>query len=282
VNTAMGINPYYQDAYVTIYHGDCRDILPQLEPVDLVLTDPPYGIKIDSWDSPIELKTVNLIIRDHTKSFLAFFGQMPSIGNWHNSMMDVGFKFLEHIIWVKRSIIPNKRLSRSHESIYIYSLGKSDFNITKGRFEDVKLPGVLVDTNTLEGIDRYIKDLLSKLSGKSGKIKRGKKGQKAYKRFENYETDRSPEFVNLTNVWSFLSPNLSKRDGIYLHPTEKPIEIMKRLIEMLSQRSDIVLDPFMGSGTTLRAAKDLGRRAIGIEIEEKYCEIAAKRMAKGE
>ena len=61
------------------------------------------------------------------------------------------------------------------------------------------------------------------------------------------------------------------------HPTEKPIKLIQWCIEE-SRTEGIILDPFMGSGTTLRAAKDLGRKAIGIEIEEKYCEIAAKRL----
>jgi site-specific DNA-methyltransferase (adenine-specific) len=63
------------------------------------------------------------------------------------------------------------------------------------------------------------------------------------------------------------------------HPTVKPLAIVKDFVERASGDFPI-LDPFMGSGTTLRAAKDLWRRAIGIEIEEKYCEIAAKRMAQ--
>lgn len=62
----------------------------------------------------------------------------------------------------------------------------------------------------------------------------------------------------------------------YYHPTEKPLEL---IIELASKHSaQTILDPFMGSGTTLRAAKDLGRKAIGIELEEKYCEIAVKRL----
>jgi DNA modification methylase len=67
--------------------------------------------------------------------------------------------------------------------------------------------------------------------------------------------------------------------GDYFHPTQKPIALMKWCIE-LSKTKGTILDPFMGSGTTLRAAKDLGRKAIGIEIEEKYCEIAAKRLGQ--
>lgn len=64
------------------------------------------------------------------------------------------------------------------------------------------------------------------------------------------------------------------------HPCPKPVGLMRELVLWLTKDTDIVLDPFMGSGTTLRAAKDLGRKAIGIEIEERYCEIAANRLAQ--
>ena len=64
------------------------------------------------------------------------------------------------------------------------------------------------------------------------------------------------------------------------HPSQKPLELMRRLIRFMSMPGDVIVDPFMGSGTTLRAAKDLGRRAIGIEIEERYCEMAVKRLAQ--
>jgi len=63
-----------------------------------------------------------------------------------------------------------------------------------------------------------------------------------------------------------------------VHPVAFPAEIPKRCIEATTTEGGLILDPFMGSGTTLRAAKDLGRRAIGIEIEERYCEIAANRL----
>ncbi len=68
------------------------------------------------------------------------------------------------------------------------------------------------------------------------------------------------------------------RTGNNLHPTEKPVDLLKHLIGC--NEGELILDPFMGSGTTLRAAKDLGRKAIGIELEEKYCEIAANRMCQ--
>jgi site-specific DNA-methyltransferase (adenine-specific) len=68
--------------------------------------------------------------------------------------------------------------------------------------------------------------------------------------------------------------------GDRLHPNEKPASLVEKFIKWTTGPGDLVLDPFMGSGTTLRAAKDLGRRAIGIEIEERYCEIAAKRLSQ--
>ena len=66
----------------------------------------------------------------------------------------------------------------------------------------------------------------------------------------------------------------------FSHPTQKPLEIMRWCLEAMPDVNGPVLDPFMGSGTTLRAAKDLGLKAIGIEIEERYCEIAVQRLAQ--
>ncbi len=66
-----------------------------------------------------------------------------------------------------------------------------------------------------------------------------------------------------------------------VHPTVKPVDLMARIIEWSTVTGELVLDPFMGSGPTLQAAKLCGRRAIGIEIEERYCEIAANRLAQG-
>jgi DNA modification methylase len=65
-----------------------------------------------------------------------------------------------------------------------------------------------------------------------------------------------------------------------VHPTVKPVDLLGRLISMSSKAGDTILDPFAGSGTTGRAAKDLGRKCTMIEREERYCEIAARRMAQ--
>lgn len=71
-----------------------------------------------------------------------------------------------------------------------------------------------------------------------------------------------------------------KDPSLCFMPTQKPIGLLRSFVRDFTDADELILDPFMGSGTTLRAAKDLGRKAIGIEIEERYCEIAAKRMAQ--
>ena len=81
-----------------------------------------------------------------------------------------------------------------------------------------------------------------------------------------------------TNVLRFAPVQAMARNG-RVHPHEKPVDLMRELIQKCPD--GVILDPFMGSGTTLRAAKDLGRKATGIELSERYCEIAAKRLAQG-
>lgn len=72
----------------------------------------------------------------------------------------------------------------------------------------------------------------------------------------------------------------SERQEPRVHPTQKPVAVMEWVIARYCEPQDVILDPYMGSGTTLIAAKKCGHSAIGIEIEEKYCEIAAKRLSQ--
>ena len=98
-----------------------------------------------------------------------------------------------------------------------------------------------------------------------------------------------PSFGDCELIWTSSDRKSVKKETIEwngligkestrLHPTQKPLRLLRLLLTDYSEQGQTILDPFMGSGTTLRAAKDLRRKAIGIEIEEKYCEIAAKRL----
>ncbi|MGE3908958.1 MAG: site-specific DNA-methyltransferase [Chloroflexota bacterium] len=87
------------------------------------------------------------------------------------------------------------------------------------------------------------------------------------------DIERDEFMDSALGIWKFRGEN-SKKWG---HPAPFPEELPQRLIKLFSFKEDVVLDPFLGSGTTCRAAKTLGRRSIGIEIDEKFCEIAARR-----
>lgn len=205
------MNPYYQDDACTIYHGDCRDILHGLEPVDLVLTDPPYGmnfrsnhrqVKHDYIEGDGRLPTFRIINSIEAAQCAAYV-----FCRWDNLKDMPPPKSV--LVWVKNN----------------WSMG--DLKHEHGR--------------QWEAICFY--------PGPNHCFKK-----------------RIPDVIQ------------RQRTGNNLHPTEKPLYLMTHLIE--ANTGETILDPFMGSGTTLRAAKDLGRKAIGIEIEEKYCEIAAKRLAQ--
>lgn len=104
-----------------------------------------------------------------------------------------------------------------------------------------------------------------------------------------YRRDAEPVFLvgpwpTRSVEWSSVLPMGSRGIAAVTaasgHPHAKPVPLLRTLIERSTRRGGLVLDPFMGSGSTLRAAKDLGRRAVGIELEERYCEIAARRMCQ--
>ena len=122
----------------------------------------------------------------------------------------------------------------------------------------------------------WLRGTLSSLNGNGKYLRREYEDLR-----REYEDLRRPFSVNkdvpYTDVWTF--PTVQAYPG--KHPCEKPIEMMTHIVKASTQAGAAVLDPFMGSGTTLVAAKQLGRKCIGIEMEEKYCEIAAERLRQG-
>jgi len=197
------VTPYYERDGITIYHGDCREILPTLAPVDLVLTDPPYGVGKAAWDD-----TLPLWWMDDAARLAPALGVMPGVPNLLRLPHEIG------------------RLT------YRWTLAAHIVNgMTRGAM----------------GYGNWIPCLV-------------------------YAADDISIYRQASDAGRVVIGRDTKPD----HPSPKPYEAMRWFVSSLP--GDTILDPFMGSGTTLRAAKDLGRRAIGIEIEEKYVEIAIKRL----
>jgi site-specific DNA-methyltransferase (adenine-specific) len=203
--------PYYDHAGITIYHADCRDILPYLPKVDLVLTDPPYGLQGiagsygrhgDSIANDLDCTVRDWLIRNFTGPMLVF--SSPRLA-------EPPGKWKYRLVWDKAEGGLNGGPWRyNHEPIFIRG----------------------------DGWQRIDNESFSILRYRTG----------------NGCVDRSD------------------------HPHKKPTNLILAL--MRHAPDGAILDPFMGSGTTLVAAKNLGRRAIGIEIEKKYCEIAVQRLAQ--
>jgi len=203
---------YYQDDAVTIYHGDCREILPTLPKVDAVVTDPPYGIGYRTgWSAETRDHPAKIVGDDSTELRDYAIGlscNVACFATWRCVPPAVPRACL---VWDKGP-----------------ASGMGDLKMPwKPCFEVVWIFG------------------------------RGWSGERS-----------SAVLRGRTMV---TSSALGRA-----HPHQKPVWLLAELVR--KSTAGLVLDPFMGSGTTLRAAKDLGRKAIGIEIEEKYCEIAAKRM----
>lgn len=210
--------PYYQDDAVTIYHGDCVQILPDLGRFDLLLTDPPYGILNLAGAGPA--------------SAVRKSPRQQGSGTLKNRLLNTS-----DVTW---DIAPTPELLAG-----IFAKTTNQIVWGGNYFPLPPCRGLLV-------------------------------------------WDKEQPWENFSQVevaWTSLSrpAAIFRKNGIHgtpdkQHPTQKPISLMLWCLSLAE--GDTILDPFAGSGTTGRAAKDLGRKAVLIEREEKYCEIAAKRMAQ--
>jgi site-specific DNA-methyltransferase (adenine-specific) len=213
------MKPYYDDGTVTIYHGDCREILPSLalDPA-LLLTDPPYGInfKASSRAEPgrLEGQTVAGDNGPFDPRFLLDYGRCVIFGaNYFAHLLPPGG-------WIVWSKVQDNRWCHGAYS-----------------------------TRSLAEI--------------------------AWTNCHNY--------VGLFNCFWAGSPmhRLGEERMSQLHPTQKPVSLMRWIVDRNTKPRDLVLDPYMGSGPIAKACADLGRRYIGIELEERYCAAAVGRLAQG-
>lgn len=222
------LKPYYDDGQITIYHGDCLDVMPALGSVSHIITDPPYNAQthagaLTNGHGEDHLVDFAPLSDDTVRAVFTEFSRL--VQRWVVATMA-----WQHAALIEREPIDGLRFVRL--GVWLKPNGTPQF--TGDRPAMGWEPVVIMHRES------------EKLRWNGG-------GRHA--------------------VWT-------KNKVSTNHPTGKPIGLLRSFVEQFTDPGDLILDPFMGSGTTLRAAKDLGRRAIGIEIEEKYCEIAVKRLAQ--
>ena len=224
------IKPYYETDNGKLYHGDCLEILPQLDvEVDLVLTDPPYEL-------------------DNTppgKNNLSTLGKAKS--NKYKELC-YGFNIEETFNKIKQEKVnmfvfcSNKQIPE----IMSYGLSK-DFYTTLLVWNKYNSPPFA------NGVWRQDLEFIVHIREKGGYFEGGS------------------EIKKKCTVLPYNSTDIK-------HPTVKPTELINKYIKIGSKENDLILDPFLGSGTTAVAAESLNRRWIGIEREQKYCDIAIERL----
>jgi len=240
---------YYEADGITLYCGDAREVLPLLAPVMAVVTDPPYGETSLDWDVPVEgwaPLVLSLLVRGGS---MWVFGSLRSF----MSARLEGWRLAQDVVWEKHngSGFHADRFKRVHEiAAHFYPVDVAWSEITKS------------PVFTMDNKARSVR----------------KKGRPAHMG----HIEAAP-YVSFDGGPRLMRSVLRVRSthGYAEHPTQKPTAIVRPLIEYSCPLMSTVLDPFAGSGTTLIAAREAGRRAIGIEIEPRYCETAVRRLRQG-
>lgn len=240
--------PYYQDDLVTLYHGDCREVLSTLGSFDLIVTDPPYGetsLKWDTWP-----KGWPSILAGHAPSMWCF-GSMRMFLAQRDEFAD--WRMSQDVIWEKNTGtgMATDRFARVHEhAVHWY----------RGDWSKVYHATPRIKVGSLHRV----------ATKPAGALKAQHLGG-----------------VSNTSAWeddgTRLVHSVFRIHGMHRrgeHPTEKPTGVLEPLMEYACPPGGSILDPFAGSSSTLAAAKATGRMAVGIEADERYCEAAAKRLSQ--
>lgn len=240
------MEPYYTDGTVTLYHGDMRKVLPALGVrADCIVADPPYqqtsNMEWDRWVFGwLDIATKSVDSLWCFGTLRMFMQRKDEFSAW---------KMSQDVIWAKTfgTGVQADRFRRQHEIITHWYRGKwSDvYHMTPRVVSEWPVRGVRNNGT-------------SNVYGNSE---------------PSVWTDDGTRMMS-----TILTHRSLSKSGI--HPTEKPTAILQPLIEYACPPGGLVIDPFAGSGSTLDAAREIGRRAIGIEADERYIEAAAKRLSR--
>ncbi|MGW7087606.1 DNA-methyltransferase [Streptomyces sp. NPDC054871] len=238
-------DPYYSDDDVQLYLGDMREILPALGvQADLVVADPPYAETSLAWDRwPDGWPTLAATVA----SSMWCFGSMRMFLD--RSQEFDAWKLSQDVIWEKQdgSSFATDRFRRVHESALHWYRGKwSD------QHRDAPRIGIAGPDKTVRRVP----------------VTKGHHGERGVSTYTDNGTRLVRSVLQIRNL-----------HGRSIHPTEKPIGILDPLIRYACPEGGLVVDPFAGSGSTLDAARQAGRRGIGIEAHEPYAEAAALRLS---
>lgn len=242
-------HPYYQDDAVTLYHGDCHEILKALQSVDIVVTSPPYNTL------PTNGKASGLHAERKTGRNL--WTERAATGYEEYGKDELGYQLWLEAVMMRCSEIAKGVVWMNHKTRYRDGIAVHPLTFMRGM------------ALTHEIIwDRGISMALNaKRYAPSHEYIFG------FGRAHYWNDDLNTEM----SVWR-IPPCVNRNaDG---HPCPFPESLVSPLIQSSCPPDGVVLDPFAGSGTTLRVAKDLGRRAIGIEKDKRYCEMIVRRMAQ--
>lgn len=267
--------------------GDCLELIKSIpdKSVDMIFTDPPYLYLKHKLDASFpEQKFFEECFRVlKNDSILAFFGRGKSFYRWNYICEQVGFEFKEEIIWYKKYCSsPVLTLQRVHETISV--LQKGNKNLNKVFIDKIESDSQL----NPQAIENDLKRIISEL-----------KKIKTYEDFQNFmkgvyldtrkktgitigthlkNKNRGYQTFDVHNRGKILSSIIAVGREHYTmkHPTQKPIELLEKIILLCSNEKDLILDPFMGSGATGKACKITNRDFIGFEILPEYFEIAKK------
>ncbi|MCP4540615.1 MAG: site-specific DNA-methyltransferase [Chloroflexi bacterium] len=250
------MKPYYQRDGITIYCGDCLKVMPQLEPpFAAIIADWPYGTTACSWDSIIPLEPLWRECK-RLSDTAVLFGSQPFTSKLVMSNPE-WFKY-EWILRKNKSsnfLQANFQPIKIHENILVFSSMHATYTpASNAMIYNPEMSGIQDSFNKGQGTDTSLK---------SWKARRGND----YTLRSNHNDGRFPE-----SIINFPS------DKEKFHPTQKPEPLMAYLIRTYTNPGDLILDNTMGSGTTLVAAQNEGRRAVGIEISREYCRIAVERL----